>query len=147
MLAAIIEEERLRAALAFIITRAQPNRVYIAPIILLLRMYDGITINFGGRRLQNLCLHPFREAQHVDCPVHADLGGLHRVKLIMDRRGGTGEIVTLVYLNIERETNIMTRYLEHGVRQQMLHVMSRSRVAIIDAQNFVAALKQSFAQM
>ena len=79
-------------------------------------MHHRIAINFGGRRLQDLCLHPFGEAQHVDCPMYADLCGLHRIKLIMDRGGGTGEIINLVYLNIERETNVMAQHLEHGVR-------------------------------
>src|SRR6202048_2983454 len=40
MLAAIIEEQRLRAAVAFIIAGAHPDGIHIPPVVLLLRMHD-----------------------------------------------------------------------------------------------------------
>jgi hypothetical protein len=50
-------------------------------------------------------------------------------------------------LDIERETDVVTRELEPRVRQQMIHVASRSGVEIINTQDIVAALQQPFAQM
>ena len=53
-LAMVIKEERLRAPLAFIITRAEADRIDIAPISFMLRMDLGIAVHFASRGLQNL---------------------------------------------------------------------------------------------
>src|ERR1700730_2309231 len=147
MLAAIIEEQRLRAALALVITGAHPDGIHIPPVVLLLWMRGRVTINCGDGSSDVLCLHPLGQTQLVDCSVHAHLSGLYRVKLIMDRGSGTGQIINLIHLNIERETDVVAHELKKGVTQQMLPVVSRSSVEIIHAQDFVAPLKQSFAQM
>ena len=52
----MVHEERLRTALAFIITRANTNGVYATPIIFSLRMNLWISINFTGRSLHNFCI-------------------------------------------------------------------------------------------
>jgi hypothetical protein len=47
----IIEEQRLGAALAFIIAGARSDRVDVAPIVLGLWMNRGIAVNLAGRGL------------------------------------------------------------------------------------------------
>jgi hypothetical protein len=81
----IIKEQRLRAALAFIITGARTNRVNVAPIILSLRMNGGIAVHFGGRRLENFNSQSLGQSQHIDRAEDACLGGLHWIVLIVDR--------------------------------------------------------------
>src|SRR5262245_49433637 len=132
MLASIIEEQGLCAALAFIVAGPQTDWVDVAPIVLFLRMNRRVTINLRGGRLQDLCLHALGKAQHVDRPMHADLRRLHRVELIVDGRSRTGEIENLIDLNIERETNVVASQLEQRVRQQMMYVVPSPGVEVID---------------
>jgi hypothetical protein len=47
--------------------------------------------------------------------MNSGLDGLDRIELIVDRRGGAGEVVNLVDLNIDRETDIVTLNLKIGV--------------------------------
>ena len=105
VLAVIVEEQRLGAALAFIIAGARADRVDVAPVVFGLRMNIGIAVDLRRRRLENLALQPLGEAQHVDGAMHAGLGRLHRIVLIVDGRGGAGEIVDLVDLDVEREAS------------------------------------------
>jgi len=51
-------------------------------------MHDRIAIDLAGGRLEYLCLDPFGQPQHVDRAVHAGLGGLHWVVLIVDGDAG-----------------------------------------------------------
>ena len=75
----------------------------------------------------------------MDGTVHTDLRGLHRIELIVHGRSRAGQIENFIDLDVERETNVMTHQLETRIRQQMMHIVSRAGVEIIDAQNFVAA--------
>jgi hypothetical protein len=51
VLAPIIEEQGLGAALALVVTRARADRIDMAPIILALWMDAGIAVNLGRRGL------------------------------------------------------------------------------------------------
>ena len=53
-------------------------------------------------------------------PMHAGLGRLHGIVLIVDGRGRTSQIVDLVDLDIERESHIVTHQLEARIADQML---------------------------
>ena len=85
VLVPIIKEQRLGAALAFIITGARTNRVNVAPIVLSLRMNAGIAVHFGGRGLEDFSSQSLGQPQHIDRAEDACLGGLHRIVLIVDR--------------------------------------------------------------
>ena len=56
VLAVIVEEQRLGAALAFVVAGARADRVDVAPIVLGLRVDGGIAVNLGGRRLEDPAL-------------------------------------------------------------------------------------------
>ena len=59
--------------------------------------------------------------------MHAGLGRLHRIVLVMHRRGRAGEIVDLVDLDVERERHVVADQLEMLVVEQMLDVVVACR--------------------
>ena len=65
--------------------------------------------------------------------MHAGLGRLHRIALVVNRRRRAGEIEDLVDLDIEREGHVVADQLEALVIQQMLDVAARAAEEIIDA--------------
>ena len=112
VLAHVVEDQRLGAALALVVAGAQPDRIDVAPVVFALRMHRRIAVDFGGRGLQKLDLQPLGQPQHVDRADDAGLGRLHGIELIMDRRGRTGEIVDLVDLDIERKRDVVAQQFE-----------------------------------
>ena len=82
MLAPIVEEQGLGAALALVIAGARADGIDVAPIVLWLGMDGRVALDLAGRGLEDLGLDPLGQAQHVDRPLDAGLGGLHRVELI-----------------------------------------------------------------
>ena len=95
VLAAVVEEQGLGAALALVVAAARADRIDVAPVVLRLRMDLRIAVHLGGRGLKNPRLHPLGQAQHVDRAVHAGLGRLHRIELVVHRRGRAGQVVDL----------------------------------------------------
>jgi len=53
VLPVIVEEQRLRAALAFVVARAGADRVDVAPVAFGLRVHLGVAINLAGRGLED----------------------------------------------------------------------------------------------
>ena len=145
MLAAIVEEQRFGAALALVVAGARADRVDVAAVVLGLRMHSGIAVHLRSRSLQDLGLHPLGEAEHVDGADDADLGGLHRIELVVHGRGGTGEIVDLVDLDIERERNVVPQYLETRVIEQARHIVAPPGKVVVDGEHVVAFVDQPFA--
>lgn len=147
VLPVIVEKEGFGAALAFIVTRTGPGRIDVAPVALRLRMDIGIAVHLARRGLENLGPYPFCQTQHIDGTMHTGLGGLYRVMLIMDRRGRAGQIVDLIDLNIEREGDVVAHQLEVGIIKQVQDVILIAGKIVIDAQNIVPVLEQTFAEM
>jgi len=85
VLAVIVEEQSLGAALAFVITGARADRIDVAAVILGLRMDRRIAIDLGGRGLEDLGPEALGKPQHVDRAGDAGLGRLHRIVLVVDR--------------------------------------------------------------
>src|SRR5438046_8609010 len=110
-------------------------------------MHIRIAVHLARRRLQNLRLRSLGKTQHVDGAMHARLGGLHRIELIMDRRGRTCEVVDLVDLDIERKGNVMADELESGLTDERENVVAHAREEVVHADHVVAMLQQSFAKM
>ena len=80
-------------------------------------------------------------------PMHAGLGGLHRIVLVVDRRGRAGEVVDLVDLDVEREGDVVAHQLEMRIAQQMRDVVLAAGEEVVDAQHVVAVAQQALAQM
>jgi hypothetical protein len=67
-------------------------------------------------------LQALGETEHVDGPVHAGLGCLHGIMLVVDGRGRAREIVNLVHLHIEWESDIVSDHLEVFVLEQVVDI-------------------------
>jgi hypothetical protein len=79
--------------------------------------------------------------------VHARLGGLHGIVLVVNGRRRTGEIVDLVDLDIERERHVVTHQLEPLGADEMSDVALGAGEEVVDADDIRAPLQQSLAQM
>ena len=71
-------------------------------------------------------------------PMHAGLGGLHRIVLVVHRRGRACQIVDLVHLDIERKGDVVAHRLEMRIVQQVRDVVLAAGEVIVDAQHVVA---------
>jgi hypothetical protein len=119
VLAVIIEQQRLGAALALVVAGARPDRVDVAPIRLRLGMHDGVPVDLRGGGLQYLAAEPLREPEHVDRAMDGGLGRLDRIVLVTHRRGRAGEIVDLVDVDMEREGCVVAQELEPRMPLEM----------------------------
>ena len=79
--------------------------------------------------------------------MHADLGGLYGIELVVHRRGRASEVEDLVNLDVERKTDVVAGQLKTRVGKEMVHIAPRSRIETAHAQDFVAARQQPIAQM
>ena len=147
MLAPVIEEQRLGAALAFVVAGPDPDRIDAPPIVLGLRMDFRIAVDLGGRRLQDLGAGALGEAEHVDGAVDAGLGGLHRIVLIVHGRGRAGQVVDLVDLDIERKRDVVAHQLEPRMTDEMREVVLVAGEEVVHAEDVVARRQQALAKM
>ncbi len=147
MLAIIVEKKCLRTAFTFVVAGPVADGVHVAPVGLGLGMDRGIAVDFTGRRLKNLGLGPFGQPQDIDRPMHAGFGGLHRVELVMDGRGRTGQVIDLVDLDIERKGDVMPEQLEIGPFQQVADILLGSGKKVIQAEDIVLVVYQAVAKM
>jgi hypothetical protein len=70
---------------------------------------------------------------------------VQRVELIVDRGGRASEIVDFVNLDIVGKTHVVADQFEAQLREQMAHVVARACVEIVNAEDFMASLKQALA--
>lgn len=147
VLAMIVKEQRLGAALSFIITSARTYRVDVTPVAFGLRVDRGVAVDLGGRGLHDPRLHPLGQSQHVDRADNADLGRLHWVELVVDRTRRAGEIVDLVYLDVERKADVLPHELKPRVADEVIEITLVAGEQVVDTKNFVAALEQAVDQV
>ena len=74
--------------------------------------------------------------------MHAGLGGLDRIELIVHRGGGAGQVVDLVHFHIQGERHVVAHCLEVWIGHQMGDVCLAAGEVIIDAKNVAAICKQ-----
>ena len=110
-------------------------------------MNGGVAVHLRGRGLEDPAPETLGQAQHVDGAMHAGLGRLHGIVLIVDRRGRAGEIVDLVDLDIERKRHVVAHQLEARMADQMLDVALAAGEEIVDANDVVAVGNQAIAQV
>ena len=54
----------------------------------------------------------FANPSMLMAPIHARFGRLHRIVLVVNRRGGAREIVDFIDLDIERESYVVAQNFE-----------------------------------
>ena len=59
----------------------------------------------------------------------------------MDGRGGAGKVIDLIDLYVEGKANIVAHELKVWKGEEMLNVVTRTGVAVIDAENFMTPLQ------
>jgi hypothetical protein len=79
--------------------------------------------------------------------MHACLGRLHGIALVVDRRCWTGEIVDLVYFDVERKRNVVPDKLEILVVEKMFDVAPRLGKKNINADDFATFGNQPIAKL
>ena len=106
-----------------------------------------VSVNLAGRGLEDPRPQAFCEPEHVDGAVHRRLGRLDRVVLVVDRRRGTGEVVDLVHLHVERKRHVVPDELEARMVVQVVDVPLVAGEQVVDAEDLVPLLEQPIAQM
>jgi hypothetical protein len=101
-------------------------------------VYDGVAVDLAGGGLEDFYLQAFGKPQHVDAAVDGRLGRLHRVELIVNGRGGAGQIINLVHLDKQRECDVVTQKLEVRIAQKMGDVFLASGIEIIQTDDLAA---------
>ena len=90
-------------------------------------MYFGVAVDLAGRGLQDPRLRALGEPEHVDGAVHAGLGRLHGIELVVDRRCRAGEVIDLIDLDVQRQGYVMAKKLEIRVREEVRDLPFSSR--------------------
>src|SRR5262245_60257809 len=103
VLAVVVKEQRLGAALALIVAGARTNGIDIAPVRFGLRMHGRAAIYFTRRCLEDAAFETLGKPQHVDRAMHRCLRRLHGVMLVVHGGSWAGQIVDFVYFDIERK--------------------------------------------
>ena len=147
MLAMVVEEQRLCATLALVVTRSRSPGIDAAPIGLRLGVDLRITIDLTGGCLEDLGLDAFGQAQHVDGAMDTGLRGLYRVKLVMNGRCRPGQVVDLVHLHVEGIGDIMTHELEMMVVEQRHYIVPCSSEKVVDTEDVVTLVQQPVAEV
>src|SRR3546814_13943195 len=83
--------------------------------------------------LEDLGARALRQRQHVDGPDDAGLYRVHRIALVMDRRGRAGEVVDFVDVDLQRLRHVMAQHLEAWVAAQVRDVLLASGGEIVEA--------------
>src|SRR5690606_7144632 len=99
------------------------DRVYVAEIILGLRMNERIAVNLAGRCLKDARLYAFCEPEHIYHSHHARFYGLYRIVLVMYGRGRTRQIIYLIDLEHYRFGHVVADEFEVFVIAKMFDVL------------------------
>ena len=147
ILAVVVEEERLRAALSFIVASPLPNWIDVAPIVFVLRMHAGIAVYLGRRGLEDPTVKTSSHPENVNCAVYVCSNRMQRIMLVMYRSGRASEIVDLINLNVERKSNVLAYKFKVILTVQMSNVAFRARKIIVDTHDLMAGFEELVAQM
>jgi hypothetical protein len=110
-----------------------------------LRVHRRIAIDLRGRSLQDFRVHAFCESQHIDRPVHAGLGRLHRVVLVVNRRSRTCQVVNFIDFDVQRERHVVAHQLEIRSIDELRNVVLGASEKIIDTKDVVTRKPASMA--
>ncbi len=140
---AVVDGQRLGGALPLVVAAPRADAVHMAPVGFALRMLEGVAVDFGRRGVEDARLGLERQFQHVHHPDEGGLDGFDGVALIVDRRGGTGQVVDLVELPPEGLRHIMQNEGEAAVVQQIVDVGLGAREEVVEYRDLVVLGQQA----
>jgi hypothetical protein len=132
VLPAIVEKQRLGAALRLTVAGSRPDDIDVFPVIFGSGVDLGIAINLAGGRLESPHAQARRETQHIDRADHPGLGRQNRSMFVLYRRRRTGEIMDSLDLDVERQRHDAADYFGAGVAEKSIHVLTPSRAVVVD---------------
>ena len=147
VLAVIVKKKGFGAALTFVVAASDTDGVNVAPVGLSLRVDGGVTIDFAGAGLKDLGAQALGQPQHVDGTVHAGLGGLHWVVLVVDGAGRASQVVDLVHLKVQRKSDIVPDELKARMAKQVLHVALGAGEEVVGTDNVITTGEQPVDQV
>src|SRR5262245_50895905 len=147
VLAIVVVDERLGAALAFIVAGARSAHIDEAAIVLGLRMHVGIAVDLTGRGLEDPGAQALGEPQHIYSAEHARFRRLHGIVLIVDGRGRAGKIVDLVHFHVERKGYVVAHDLKAKMARKPGDVLTPACKVVVDAEHLAILAQQPLAQV
>ena len=79
--------------------------------------------------------------------MHASLGGLNGIALVVNRRCGTSEIVNLIDLDVERKRHVVAQQLEPLVILEVIDVAMRPGEEVVEAEPSAIPAESGYAAM
>ena len=147
ILTMVVEEQGLRAALAFVVARADTDGIDIAPIAFGLWMDIWVAIDLGGGGLKDSGIDALGQAEAINRAHDGGLGGLDWIVLVVHRRRGASEVVDLVDLQFERIDHIVAHQLEIRVVEQVRDIALTSSEEVVHTDHFVPFIEETFRKM
>ena len=131
----VVKKERFSAPFALIVAGAKADWIDITPVALFLGMLKRIAVDFACGSLENFCIFTLCKSKHLHRTKHVCADRLHRIMLIVDGRGGAGEIVDLIHFKIQRLAHISFAHFEVRIFKKGREILSSSSKKIIEADN------------
>ena len=143
----VVKEKCLRASLALVVATANADRIDVAPIGFNLWVNGRIAVNLRGACLKNFGAQPLGETKHIDGTMHASLGGLYRVVLVMNGTRRTGQIVNLINFDVQRKRDVVTHQLKALMSDEVVNVSLGSCEEVIQTDDVVPVRQQAITKV
>ena len=148
LLAVVRHRQRLRVALRLVVDAARADRVHVAPVALRLRMHVRVAVDLARRGEQEPRALELGEAERVVRPVRADLQRVQRLPHVVDRARERGQVEDEVDRLVDRDVlgDVVVQE-EELVAAEVLEVLERRRLEVVDADHAVPLREQVVAEM
>lgn len=92
-------------------------------------------------------MNPLGEAQHINRTVHASLGRLNRIELVVNGRCRTSQVKDTFDLDVYRECYVMAQGLKQRFLEEMRNVDFGAGEVVINAKHIVLFFDKAFAKV
>ena len=92
-------------------------------------------------------MHALGQAEHVERAVDRRLERFDGVVLVVDGRGGAGQVVDLIDLRVVGRGDVVAHGLEAVAAQQVADVVLAAREVVVDADHVVTFHDEAFAEV
>ena len=145
----VCHRERLGDPLRLVVDAARSDGIDVAPVRLRLRVHERIAVDLAGRREQNSRVLVLSQAEDIPGPERADLEGLQRMALIIDRRGKRREVQDRVDVAVDapRAGDVFNTQAESRVVEQVADVVPAAGDQAVDADHLGPTGQQPVGEM